>query len=445
MSRIFQAPYALVRAARPRLAEDAVLARGDELAIQARLFAGEFGVTWQGEDGETVEILHFGSWNREAGPDFCGAKVVINGSRLTGDIELDPGAGDWEAHGHARNRAYSGVVLHMFLRRPAKRFFTRTADHRTVTQVCLNQGIEKAGPPDARLGGDDAKIDERERLALVEAAARFRLARKSEALQRAVFLHGRAEALFQAAAAGLGYKHNTIPFLLVAQRAGMARARRNDGEALLFGLAGFLTARNFDSGGAEVRSYLGRLWKAWWKVRDRESRIVLAPEAWRFAGVRPANHPHRRMGALAAMARIMPDIERSLDRQDTTAFLSLLTGLEHPFWRHHATLSPTALPAEMALVGEERARDLLINLFLPAFPEAAGWRALRQISGPVPSRKVRKAAEWLGLVHGPPALAPAFIQQGLLQLYDDFYPAVPSQIRAQLKDRGWTERAGRFK
>lgn len=439
-------PYAFARdAARRRVREEFPPSfHGGELDLQARLFAGDFGVSWTGEDGEKIEVLHFGSWNREAGPDFCGVKIKVNGKVLTGDLELDMNAADWEVHGHGRNRAYSGVLVHAFLRRsPARRFYTRTADHRSVIQVCLGHPDEPGkAPRTLALSGDDAALDPEQIRTLVEAAARFRLAKKQEAFQRAVFLHGRGEALFQALAAGLGYKHNKIPFLLVAQRAGLPRARREEGEALLFGLAGFLKAREFDSGHADARRYLGGLWKVWWLMRSRESRVMLPPEVWRFSGLRPANHPHRRMGALAALARAVPELEHRLDARDAAGFQDILAGLDHPFWRSHATLSRQRLSRETALIGADRARDLLINAFLPALPAEAAWRELARLRGPAPSGKVRKSAEWLGLPPGE-NLSAAALQQGLLQVHDDFYPEAPRQVWTTLRDHGWTKGGGR--
>ena len=85
--------------------------RLSELEMQARVFAGEFGVSWQGESGEKVEVVHFGIWNREPGPDFCRALVLIDGEKFAGDIEIDQDARDWETHGHSQNPAYENVVL----------------------------------------------------------------------------------------------------------------------------------------------------------------------------------------------------------------------------------------------------------------------------------------------------------------------------------------------
>jgi hypothetical protein len=46
----------------------------NELELQARWFAGEFGRKFQTVAGESVEIVQFGFWNREAGPRFSGCR-----------------------------------------------------------------------------------------------------------------------------------------------------------------------------------------------------------------------------------------------------------------------------------------------------------------------------------------------------------------------------------
>lgn len=395
-----------------------------ELALQARIYAGEFGLGWQGEDGETVEVVHFGAWNREPGPDFCGAKVLINGVEKIGEIEVDPDVRDWENHGHARNENYNNVVLHLFFRRGPRRFFTRTADNRAVVQVALaapGGTVPPAPAPDSPLGENAARQ-------LIEAAAQFRFRRKAERFQRSQRLCGHEEALFQAIATGLGYKNNKIPFLLVAQRAGLARAAAPQGEALLFGLAGFLRAEDFSNGDDEARTYLRDLWENWWALRAGESRLVLAEAAWKFSAVRPANHPHRRMGALAAVARSFRRIAKSSDPAD---FVNVLTSLEHAFWSVHYNLACERLPRATALIGEDRARELLINALLPSLPEGKAWEILQNLDGPSPSSRVRKALAWICGSEPPPFLRRAVLQQGLLQMYEDFFPCGAGEIWAQ--------------
>jgi hypothetical protein len=404
-----------------------------ELEMQARIFAGEFGVSWRGVDGEEVEIVHFGIWNREPGPDFCGAQVSINGVRLTGDIEIDQDARDWENHGHSRNAAYENVILHLFVRCGQRRFFTRTAENRAVTQVCLPLTNSSKSSQFHRSG----TLDESQAEKLIEAAASFRLRRKCEMFQRATRLRDGERALFEAIAAALGYKNNKIPFLLVAQRAGLTRARAEGGEALLFGLSGFLQADDFDQGDDQARAYLKRLWEQWWAMRDRERRLILPDNAWTFSAVRPANHPHRRMGALAALARSFGPISRAVQTGKSADFAAAISSLEHSFWHKHASLAADPLPKATSLIGGDRLLDLLINVFLPAQPFETAWRQLCTMAGPTPSRKILRSARWLAGAARPAYLQSAMCQQGLLQLAEDFPHMGPQEVWRSFTE-GWT-------
>src|SRR5260370_10367711 len=116
-----------------------------ELEYQALWYSGAFGSTFRGTNGSSVEILQFGFWNKEAGPDFVHALIRVNGiETLAGDIELDLSAADWERHLHGENPAFRKVVLHVFLRRSGVTCFTRTTEHREVLQVELTQDYHSA-------------------------------------------------------------------------------------------------------------------------------------------------------------------------------------------------------------------------------------------------------------------------------------------------------------
>jgi hypothetical protein len=415
-----------------RLSES-ISCRIPELELQARIFSGEFGVSWQGEDGEQVEIVHFGIWNREPGPDFCGAQMLIDGVKITGDIEIDQDVRDWENHGHSQNASYENVVLHLFVRRGQRRCFTSTRENKAVTQVYLapRQASKRAEPT------RDGTIGEAEAKKLIEAAAAFRLHRKCEIFQRTANLRGRAEALFEAIAAAMGFKNNKIPFLLVAQRTSLARARGAEGEALLFGLSGFLKAGHFDQGDNEARTYLRDLWETWWAIRDREWRLILPDNAWMFSAVRPANHPHRRMGGLAEAVRSFAAISRAVDTGNSADFATRFSSLHHSFWQRHVSLAGELLPKSTSLIGGDRTLDLLINVFLPALRYDDAWQKVCALPGPTPSRKVLRASEWLLGVARPAYLRSAIHQQGLLQLAEDFQHMNPEEVWRRFA-RGWT-------
>ena len=408
------------------VAEEEWPARVPELELQARIYGGEFGGIWRGEDGEQIEIVHFGAWNREPGPDFRKARLRIDGVEVEGDIEVDSEARDWERHGHEANPAFGEVALHVFYRRRGQRFFTRTHENRVVPQVVLGLA---ARTPGRSATATPQPIEEAEALPLIEAAARFRLARKAELFQRAARLRGRDDALFQGIATALGYKNNKIPFLLVAQRAGLARSRTSEGEALLFGLAGFLRAHDFDRGDDEAKAYLRGLWESWWAIRDREARLVLSEDMWKFAALRPANHPHRRMGALVEVARAFPRLGKAIGEGNIKAFSEAVDSLDHPYWRRHASLATDRLKSETAIIGSERCKELVVNVLIPSLPMEKAWEKMAALPGATPSRKALQAAAWLCGAGTEKRLArPAMAQQGLIQLYDDYFPQDPRAL-----------------
>ena len=116
----------------------------NELAWQARWFSGACGRAFTTTSGAKAVISDLGEWNREAGPDFVRAAVQLDGREHHGAIEVDLEASGWEQHRHATNPDYENVVLHVIVRRPYKRHFSRTATHREVPQICLADHHEAA-------------------------------------------------------------------------------------------------------------------------------------------------------------------------------------------------------------------------------------------------------------------------------------------------------------
>lgn len=391
--------------------------RKSEIEIQARLFAGEYGTRWTTTSGEPVEVLHFGQWNREAGPDFKGAKLRFGGQEeCLGDIEVDTDARDWERHGHATNPAYDAVRLQLFVHAMSPVAFARTSDFREVPQARLQIEAQPL-PPLRHVPGS---VDRPTALRMIAEAAEFRLRSKHAAHTRAVTLHGNETALFHALAAGLGYKNNSIPFLLAAQRTGFRAAGSPDGEARLFGLSGFLQPTEFDEADPATKDYLRPLWEKWWGIRDSLTRLILPAHLWKFSGIRPSNHSHRRIWALAATASRFPRLLSGIRSDGRQGFEDFFESLRHPYWSTHWNLSAANLDGEIALVGPDRVRDLLINAYFPSLPLEKARHEMEGLRGGTPSGRLKKASEWLIGAIDPCLLRTASLQQGLLQLFGDF-------------------------
>ncbi len=403
----------------------------NELELQARWFAGDFGKHFRSVDGREVEIVQFGTWNREAGPDFHSAAIRVDGGDTQiGSVEFDLTDRNWETHGHATNPAFENAVLHVFVHGSDRTFFTRTNLHRNVLQVRVDPIVLpdafSSNIPLARPGRCQAPLQDQpaERVqGIIDAAARFRLQRKAARLRVVIETQGTDEALFQELAAALGYKQNKLPFTLLAQRISLAHLRANpdETEAMLFGVAGFLEVTDLAAFEKETRSYLRKLWDQWWPHRDAMQRLILLRDIWRLSGARPLNHPQRRLGALAIIAHEWPRWMHSLGLETTRDFL---LSLRHPYWNHHYTLTSDPASKEMALVGDSRVSEIFANIVYPFLLTRGAdvWPDYQKLAAKLTNRRLETAAARL---FGNDVRRKEFVrtvahQQGLLQIYEDF-------------------------
>jgi hypothetical protein len=401
-----------------------------ELEWQALWYSGSFGTLFRTTSGALVEIIQFGFWNREPGPDFIHAVIRIDGKvELEGDIELDLHVADWDYHGHSTNPAFNRVILHLYLHRSGADHFTRTADNRAIAQVHLQKEIERVSlePPIAHPGNccapleqlSDEQIDQ-----LIETAAQVRIERKAEQFRRAAFVHGTDEALFQSIAAALGYKFNKIAFLLLAQRAKLRDLREHGpaAESILFGLAGFLEEPLPEDTQLENRDYRRQLWEHWWRVRSQFNALILRKDTWKFGVTRPSNHPHRRLGALAELARRWREVRMLPPRIEAVA--DWFAQLTHPFWDRHFTLSGNITNRPVRLIGDARVNEIIANVIYPmlAADSREEWEPYQRIRSELANRNLEIVSRRLfgDSDRAGKHLQFLYQQQGLLQIFEDF-------------------------
>ena len=404
-----------------------------EIELQARWFSGEFGREFKTVDGRAVRVIQFGVWNREAGPDFAEAAISIDdGEPLRGAIELDLEARDWERHGHATNPAYEAVVLHLYFQCGEAAAFARTVSNRAVPQVRLDlRAIAGPAPnpvPAATPGRCVAPLRDLDLptvRGVLEGAAQFRLKRKAARLAGLREARGDDEALYQALAETLGYKLNKLPFALISQRTSVRALRRMERtDALLFGVAGFLKPEDFPGAAPATKAYLRALWEGWWAMRGEWEHLAVPATLWKMGGQRPVNHPQRRVAALAAMVRQWAKIREVAAVCDTAKIRKLLAGLEDEYWEHHYTVRSDASARPMALVGKDRVTAMLANVFFPwaILERPEKWEEYRALNADLSNRRVEVAAMRLFANDARQAdlLKSAAMQQGLLQVYEDF-------------------------
>jgi len=264
-------------------------------------------------DGRRVKIVRAGRWNLLGGPDFLEATVrVDSGPEQTGDIELHLHAVDWTAHGHSHDHAYDRVMLHVVLFPPAAGHRTIGAGGREIPTVALlpllHHDLEEYAADEVleKLSDRPASLVV-EKLAarpLVDLAQTLRRHARERWRQKVHFARLRIQRLGWEAACHhtaleiLGYRFNRSPMLRLAGVAPLAA----------------------------------------WANADPVKLFEAERESWSVQGVRPANHPRRRLEQYTAWVTAQPQWPAKL--------VECATGLPD-------------LPAEVATALARRQTDLV--------------------------------------------------------------------------------------
>ncbi len=402
----------------------------DRQTLHALWASGLFDRFGDERSGRFVRVYDPGVWNRGPGADFEGAHVEIGGIRQVGSIAVTCRAED------ELPKEGGDIALHVAACPPSGiRSAEGAPGHEPPLLILPAERLRLALdlPPRRRgaLGEAVARPMEKASFqvidALLRAGAAYRMRRKRRRFLIEKETVGAGQAWFQAWAKTLGYSANKGAMNLLAARVPLEKARENP-EALLFGTAGFLVPVLPGRSTEEARAYHADVWRTWWNLRDRFELLGERAIPWSFSGVRPQNHPHRRVAALAATAARWSEMEPLLSAERFEIFFQWLSTLRHPYWSFHVSL-PSAGRAETALVGKERALDFAVNHILPNDGGEKAWNIFVRLRAGTPAKAVAETA--LALWGERPDLSSfmrmAYAQQGLLQLRDDFGVAGPGE------------------
>jgi len=405
-------------------------------------------------DGQRVKVLHPGFWNKEAGPDFRGAVIQVGADRArTGDIEVDLQASSWHDHHHHTNPAYKDVMLHVVWdEHPGATLLPTIALQNALDaplhelKAWLGRETHDHFPPQLRgqccaplQGLTPETLQE-----ILRQAAKIRFESKAAQLRAQARQVGWGQALWQGLFGALGYKYNFWPMHRLGHIAAQMAATQDEPDfslsrvqSRLFGIAGFLPANISSRRGP--KEYTRALWDHWWRERHDFAEHILPMDVWRLAGLRPANHPHRRI-ALAAHWVLRKDLPAQLEQWLLrpirpsglpNSLVELLGVPEDPFWSWHRTIRSPRLGSPQPLLGPGRATDLAINIVLPWLwirARSAGNREVERVAEkryedwPAASDNaiLRLARHRLMGRARHPGFRRAANQQGLLQIVADF-------------------------
>ena len=417
-------------------------------------------------DGRTVEIIEKGERNYDAGPDFLNALIRLDSQLVRGDVEIHPIAGDWYAHGHHRDARYNNVILHLVTLDCPPAFRTIRANGTCVPTLNLDEFLEKSAEElelETEVSSPSetqctlSLQDEETVRGVVEKSGNQRFRIKSSRFSERRASESWDQLMYQALFESLGYSKNQIPFRQLAAALPVERlwsfiwndppeTAQQKCEAYLFGTAGLLPSQRREKDelrSPQTRAYIDLLETLWNHFSLRTKLDVQKPEAWQFFRLRPVNFPTRRIAAAAALTyRFMNDgfigtfekivLDASLFPNRITSELeAVLTLSDEQFWSTHFDFydPETNIIKALPVLGKERARDMVINVVLPALNayghEANDERLINAVLSiyaryPLASSNdiTRKMCQRLFAKSSMPALINgARMQQGLLHLY----------------------------
>ena len=342
-------------------------------------------------DGKAIRVLHPGFASAEGGPDFRGSVIQTGGEPpRSGDVEIDLRSHNWRAHGHDRNPNFQNVILHVVWETGAPA--SGAAQNERPLTLPINNSLdaplgelsvwlenESASALPEKLRGKCSaplrELAEPQLAELLRQAARVRLEAKAAQFSARARHAGWEQALWEGLFRALGYKHNAWPMQNLAEsRQIWSRGAKSpfSFQARLLGVSGLLPVELTRSQKSSD-TYLRRVWDCWWRERDEFADCTLPRAVWKFHGLRPANHPQRRL-ALAAhwqtdnnlISKIENWCSASLaDNALPGSLLEILQVERDEFWSWHWTFKSARLAKPQPLLGDARVTDLAVNVILP--------------------------------------------------------------------------------
>ena len=425
-------------------------------------------------DGKMMRVFHPGFASVEGGPDFRGAVLQIeNEAPHSGDVEIDLRANGWRAHGHDGNKNFKNVLLHVIWDEaksnssgsvPAVLSLKNALDA-PLAELSLSLENESLRSLPENLRGKCCaplrELDETQMMELLREAAKVRFQSKAEQFRARAKNAGWEQTLWENLFRALGYKHNVWPMQSLAETKSVWSRGTNSAfefQARLLGVSGLLPDE-LTHAQKSSDNYLRYVWDFWWRERDEFNDCVLPRAVWKFHGLRPANHPQRRIALAShwlADKHLISKIENWCaaeipGKKLLKSLHAILQVKRDEFWSYHWTFKSARLKKPQPLLGDARVTDLAVNVVLP-------WLWVRAVEGKNErlQREVkRRFFEWPGAADNSilklarqrllgtsnaRILKTAAAQQGLLQIVRDFCEhsnAVCDDCRFPDLVRGW--------
>jgi len=322
--------------------------------------------------GKSLEIIHPGIENFDAGPDFSNARIRIEDTIWAGNIEIHVKSSDWFKHFHHQNKAYNNIILHVVYQHDADVFRQSGELIPTLAlQACIiPQMLDKFRQLQQsnywipcqnhlkELNGDTLPF-------WFERLAIQRLERKSDDIESLVtYYNGDWEqAFFVMLGRAFGFGVNSQAFEMLNKSLSfttLLRHRDNIShlEAFLFGQSGLLELQPFDP-------YVKYLQREYEHLSAKYQLKPMAHQQWKLLRLRPVNFPTLRMSQLAVLIHEKGRLfDAVLQCGSAHELFEIFEAKTTPYWETHYVFGKTTGKKSKTL-GKDAALSVLINAAVP--------------------------------------------------------------------------------
>lgn len=324
-------------------------------------------------DKQSIEIIHPGYHNTNAGPDFLNAKIRINGLEWNGHVEIHVNSSEWEKHRHQFDQAYNNVILHIvhtcdqavfthsgieLIQAEIKDLLNETdiisalAFTETKNEIACLKQLNHVDPITIRLQKERAffsRLEQRyEKTKL--------LLNKTKNDWEQVF--------YQLLARAFGTNINQYAFerlteiipLSLLQKEGYSSNRT---EAILFHYSGLLKNKT-----SEYASELQALAK---QVSLKYPIEPLLPQEWKFSTMHANNFPTIRLAQFADLIYHQKNMfSRILDARTISQLNEVFTGKAPAYWDNHYQFEKPAKNIAIKNITINFGHHLIINAVIPS-------------------------------------------------------------------------------
>lgn len=321
--------------------------------------------------GVPINIIEFGQYNYNSGPDFLNAKIKIGNTLWLGHVEIHINSSDWNAHKHQHDDAFNNVILHVVYKhnkdiknKNGYPLPTLELQSRFSIDIIENYESLKSSANSIPCASLCNSFKEEKYQFFLERLVVERVERKTRHLDKILKsnMMDWEDLLYKMLMKYFGLKVNADAFEHLAHIAPYKITKQLHHylfqlEAFLFGQAGMLEQTQDD--------FQKKLSKEYQHLKNKYSLLHMPQVEWRFSRMRPANFPTVRLAQITAVYCHTPALfQEIINSKSIKDIKTLLTKAPSSYWNNHYVFGKTS-SYKVKKIGETTINSIIINVIIP--------------------------------------------------------------------------------